>query len=235
MESVNLPISTSLRCSADRSVAVEDIDEGEELFTIPYDSVLSVENSAFRRNNIQHVQSLESWPALVLTLIYEYGQGNQSRWAPYLNLLPETLDTLMFWDEVELAELQASTVVDKIGKEDADKLFFQRLWPIAEAIPNVFGSYAPRFEGVGGKAEFLTLCHRMASLIFAYGFDLDPDISSEEEREISDDGSHMEEPPKGMVPLADLLNADGDLNNVTPSEVYQDSKLIQYAGSPGAR
>jgi hypothetical protein len=38
----------------------------------------------------------------------------------------------MYWTNDELAELQASAVVAKIGKQDADELFRDKLWPIVK-------------------------------------------------------------------------------------------------------
>lgn len=58
----------------------------------------------------------------------------------------------------------------------------------------------------------------MATLIMAYSFDLEAESSTSEEDETEDeeDGSSQSayELNKGMIPLADLFNADGDLNNV---------------------
>ncbi len=57
-----------------------------------------------------------------LDLIYE-GHGVQylprqenSAWKTYFKVLPHTFDTLMFWSQSELNELQASAVKDKVGK-----------------------------------------------------------------------------------------------------------------------
>ena len=59
------------------------------------------------------------WPSLILVLIYERLQGSSSSWAPYVNILPTDADfsTLMYWNEDELKELQASAIVDKIDKD----------------------------------------------------------------------------------------------------------------------
>lgn len=38
----------------------------------------------------------------------------------------------MYWSDKELAELQSSAVVAKIGKEEADEVFRGKLWPIVE-------------------------------------------------------------------------------------------------------
>jgi SET domain-containing protein 6 len=59
----------------------------------------------------------------------------------------------------------------------------------------------------------------MASVIMSYSFDLavpghtstSPDTHSDEEDGAEDNGHY-----KAMVPLADMLNADADRNNVCP-------------------
>ena len=195
-------------------MAVDDICEDEDLFTLPYSSTLTVENSTFYAQTHVHLETLQPWAALVLVLIFEHGQGSESPWWPYLSILPKKLDTLMFWSQEELLQLKGSTVLNKIGKAEADELFEMQLWPVAHSSATQFGWYSSIFARDLGRAEFLKICHRMASLIFAYGFDHDPDILSDVEKEAS--LQEDKEPTKiMMVPLADLLNADGDLNNVS--------------------
>ena len=65
-------------------------------------------------------------------MIYEHLRGSQSRWKQYLDVLPETFNTLMFWSEAELAELQGSAVRHKVGKTDADQTFRDQLVPIIQ-------------------------------------------------------------------------------------------------------
>lgn len=216
-------------------VAVEDIEEDEELFTIPSSSILTVENSDFYSSNQKHLQEIPPWAALALTLIYEHGKGPESAWGPYLNILPDELDTLMYWSQSELAELQASTVLDRIGRATANDLFEKQLWPIAKPVASQFGYHADSFVGIDGKADFLNLCHRMAALIFAYGFDLDLDVLSDEDWEELEPENTPNELKKGMVPLADLLNADGDLNNASQRQRHSSLKLISSTGSFGTK
>jgi SET domain-containing protein 6 len=53
-------------------------------------------------------------------MLYEYHNIPSSFWSAYFAVLPTEFNTLMFWNEDEVAELQASAVVGKIGKEGAD-------------------------------------------------------------------------------------------------------------------
>jgi len=109
-------------------------------------------------------------------------------------------------------------VLGKIGKQDADEAFKKCLLPVAQQNAELFGQHAQAFGSADAEIALLDLAHTMATLIMAYGFDLEAESSSSEEDEFEDeaDGSSQSayELNKGMVPLADLFNADGDLNNV---------------------
>ena len=83
--------------------------------------------------------------------------------------------------------------------------------------PDIFGDYAPVFRGLDAESVLLKLAHTMATLIMAYGFDLEveqPDTDSEDKE------SQDYRLPKGMIPLADMLNADGEYNNVSPLSAF---------------
>jgi SET domain-containing protein 6 len=152
-------------------------------------------------------------------MIYEYLQGASSRWKPYLDVLPEDFDTLMFWSESELQGLEGSAVVDKVGRDGADATFSEQLIPIIAQHADVFRT------GSRSNDALLALCHRMGSTIMSYAFDLEkPDTDgppkNDEEWEEEDDAAL----PKGMIPLADMLNADADCNNA--KLFYEDNKVV---------
>lgn len=85
-------------------------------------------------------------------MMWEESQGVNSTWNGYLADLPNQFDTLMFWSEDELAELQASTikgesiifisledliaVIDKIGRADAERDYMQIVYPIISVSPS---------------------------------------------------------------------------------------------------
>ena len=218
-ESVIMP-DRSPNCSlANRHlVAVEDIEEDEELFSIAHSDVLTVQNSGLQNVKPAMLEHLDAWNSLVLVMIYEDGLEAKSRWWPYLNILPRQFDTLIYWSPEELAELQGSAVLDKIGKKDADMSFKKSLLPAVTQDAQLFGRHALAFAGSNAEVALLELAHRMATLIMAYGFDLESGSNSSSEYGEDDgaDGSSQcaYELNKGMVPLADLFNANGDLNNV---------------------
>ncbi|KAK4696015.1 hypothetical protein P7C71_g1825, partial [Lecanoromycetidae sp. Uapishka_2] len=196
------------------SVAADDIDEDEELFSIARSTLLTVQSSGLQNAKADILESLDAWNALVLSLIYEDGLEKRSTWWPYLNILPSAFDTLMYWNASELAELQGSAVLDKIGKQDADEAFKKCLLPVVQQNSELFGKHSQAFGSADAEAALLSLAHRMATLIMAYGFDLEADGSSSEEDEADGSSQSAYELNKGMIPLADLFNADGDLNNV---------------------
>ncbi|KAL6713075.1 Ribosomal lysine N-methyltransferase 4 [Lecanora helva] len=195
-------------------VATKDINEDEELFSIPQSDVLTAQNSSLQRVKPALLERLDTWNALVLCMIHEDGQGQDSRWWPYLQVLPTEFDTLIYWSPSELAELEGSAVVDKIGKNEADAAFTKILLPLVQQNSELFGRYSKDFSSSNARAALLEVAHRMATLIMAYGFDLEAEAtSSDEEEEVDGSSQSAYELNKGMVPLADLFNADGHLNN----------------------
>lgn len=110
-------------------------------------------------------------------MLAEGSHGN-SKWAPYFAVLPRELDSLVFWSDSELVELQASTVVNKIGKASAEDMFSKYITPLGISNANI------------------EMCHRVSSIIMAYAFDI-PEKSKGDDIEhngddeddlVSDDG-----------------------------------------------
>ncbi|KAJ4988658.1 SET domain-containing protein [Stagonosporopsis vannaccii] len=199
-------------------VAAQDIAEHELLFRIPRAAILSVENSILS-NEIPAAtfETLGPWLSLILIMLYEYLNGDASNWAAYFAVLPTEFDTLMYWTEDELAELQASAVLGKIGKETANDMFLEQLIPVIKEFAPVFFAgddrASQRAEEMRDERN-LALMHRMGSLIMAYAFDVEPSVLN---KDVDEEGYASEDEdealPKGMVPLADMLNADADRNN----------------------
>ncbi|KAI8301372.1 hypothetical protein K4K61_008924 [Colletotrichum sp. SAR11_59] len=202
-------------------LATKDIPAETTLFTIPRRSIINVETSELPKKIPQvftgndgddedmENEPLDSWGSLILVMIYEFLQGAASPWKPYFEVLPEKFDTLMFWESSDLEHLKGSAVLSKIGKEEADEMFRSRILSVIAANPAVF---YPEGSSTLGEAELLQLAHRMGSIIMAYAFDLDNEEEPEQEEDdewIEDrDGKTM----LGMVPMADILNADAEFN-----------------------
>ncbi|BAE61849.1 unnamed protein product [Aspergillus oryzae RIB40] len=118
---------------------------------------------------------------------------------------------------VELQELQGSAIVDRIGKEGAEESILEMIAPIVRANPSLFPPVdgLASYDGDAGTQALLNLAHVMGSLIMAYAFDIEKpededDEGDDESGYVTDDEEQLS---KGMVPLADLLNADADQNN----------------------
>ncbi|EED12472.1 SET domain protein [Talaromyces stipitatus ATCC 10500] len=213
-------------------VARSDIQEGEDLFHLPQRVVLMVKTSPLNEILADELKNLGPWLSLVVVMIYEYSLGERSNWNQYFQVLPTKFDTLMFWSGEELSQLQASAVIHKIGKKDAEEDIFEKIIPLVRSHPDLF----PPVNGVmsydddAGAQALLELAHRMGSLIMAYAFDIE---KGEEEESEGEDGyltDDEEQLPKGMVPLADLLNADADRNN---ARLFQeDGALVMRAIKP---
>ena len=202
------------------AVAKEDIEQDEELFSIARSLVLTSENSSLPLDITKDLE--DPWPRLILAMLHEHANAH-SKWKPYLDILPTEFDTLMYWSAEELRSLEGSAVVHKIGKDSADKLFHDTLIPIIRNHKGVFGPLDCSDD------DIIALCHRMGSTIMAYAFDLEDSTAparNEEDgwEEDSDAGVTL---PKGMVPLADMLNADADLNNARL--FHEDGRVVMKA------
>lgn len=138
----------------------------------------------------------------------------------------------MFWQPQELAELQASAVVDKIGKLSAEESWKTSIIPIMLQHPDLFPLPTATTEE-DRTNQLIHLAHMAGSLIMAYAFDIDRDETNSQSGDEAPGEDNWEEdddeeavPIKGMVPLADMLNADADRNNVcTPSLTSRAAKL----------
>ncbi|KAJ4356962.1 Ribosomal lysine N-methyltransferase 4 [Ascochyta clinopodiicola] len=204
-----------------KEVAIKDIPQDCTLFTIPRSAIINVETSdlpkrlpkifetAFEEED-EDTEPLDPWESLILILLYEYLQGDASRWKPYLDVLPTTFDTPMFWSEAELKELDATVLTqEKIGKQASDEKFRSRIVPVVLQNPSIF---YPAGKDQLEQDQLLSLAHRMGSTIMAYAFDLD---NKEDDSEEEEDGWVVDTDAQtmlGMVPMADILNANADFN-----------------------
>ncbi|KAJ6498807.1 SET domain-containing protein [Mycena sanguinolenta] len=218
------------------AVALKDIPEGYVLFQIPRDILLSTETSTLPgligldrwRETKMHI----GWVGLIICMMWETAQGPKSKWSGYLDSLPKTFDTPMFWSDVELAELKGTSVVDKLGKADAEQDYTQKLLPLVQSRPDIF---PPETVPIHYTLE---IYHVMGSRILSRSFDVEKDESEDDtetdgaantslgsamdvdlpqeetESATGDDSEHADEDEEeeessgvSMVPLADMLNA----------------------------
>lgn len=214
----SLPFRTANLCA----VAIENVDEDEELFAIPRSLVLTTSTSSIPPEVLLPLSDVGSWPPLIVTIIYEYLRRERSPWYPYFQVLPTTFHSLMFWNDQELAQLQASAVVNKIGKSGAEASWKETIIPIMLEHPELFP--VPGATKQAKSDTLISLAHMAGSLIMAYAFDIDRDDEEKDKAKDASDASEQDdefeeddedEPLKGMVPFADMLNADADRNNVS--------------------
>jgi len=239
-------------------IAVEDIAEGEDLFTIPRDRVIAIDSDAEGSGAlVQRVPeladgTLDEWSALILYLMYHASKGEAFK--PYFDVIPAHFSTPMFWDEGEAEQLlQGSTLVEKIGRAEAEAGFRENILPVVEKYKDTV------FDGVDVSVDAF---HRVGSLIMSYSFDVDrikagssedkDDENAKEEDQASADENEDEVPGdeeeheeliieeefsddedddgpfKAMVPLADTLNAHSQLCNAH-LEQEDDGSLVMRA------
>ncbi|KAI1340761.1 SET domain-containing protein [Xylariaceae sp. FL0016] len=211
-------------------VATADIPEDTVLFNIPRDAIINTQTSelarripaVFATTGIEDVDNEadedgsetsgppDNWVSLILVMIYEYLQADKSRWKPYFDVLPSEFETLMWWSDEELGHLQASSIVAKIGKEEANGIFRAKVLPVIQEHADVI--YPEGAERLS-EDQLMSLAHCMGSTIMAYAFDLEKD---EDAMDADEEDEWMEDKDAqvlmGMVPMADILNADADFN-----------------------
>ncbi|CAM0143114.1 Ribosomal lysine N-methyltransferase 4 [Umbelopsis sp. WA50703] len=202
-------------------VAVKDIKEGDLLFSLPRKILLSEETSELA--NIPDVkeklQQLDGWAPLILCMMYE-SQRKQSFWKPYFDILPKEFSTPMFWEQKDLDELAGTSVIDKIGKDDAETLYKETLLPIIQSHPDVFDE----------NVHNVQLFHVCGSLIMAYSFHDELAVRTGqvgEKKEDDDVDSDDEEEDQGiiaMVPMADMLNHRTGFNN---ARLFHEPEALQ--------
>jgi N-lysine methyltransferase SETD6 len=183
--------------------------------------VLSVDNSILREHIAEALDNLDPWLASIVVMMHEWclaAEDKKSYWEPYFKILPmqsPDFAPLMYWQEESLQLLRPSPVLDRIGSKQAHDLFQENVKPFLVKWKDVFHPSLTR-EGQEHDRDFVfPLFNRVASIIMAYAFDLEKSEAKKQEDEegyVSDEEDEML--PKGMVPMADMFNANADLNNV---------------------
>lgn len=107
-------------------IATQDIQAGTILFSIPRPPIstsplLTIGTSDLlnKLSSSELGKISRNWIPLLTTMMWERARGydqsipSQTSWRPYFEMMPTEFDTLMFWSDEELKELQASTVLDR--------------------------------------------------------------------------------------------------------------------------
>ncbi|KAI6131503.1 SET domain-containing protein [Pisolithus croceorrhizus] len=132
------------------AVALCDIPADHTLFTLPRSLTLSTRTSPlpllFGIHKWRAHKLHKNWVGLILCMMWEDARAHDdvpcipgtAEWSPYMRTLPMTFHTPMFWSEDDLQELKGTAVVDKIGREDAERAYLETLLPAIEACPSLF-------------------------------------------------------------------------------------------------
>ena len=77
-------------------MAVEDLEDDEDLFSIAQSDCFTVQNSSLQKVKPHLLERLDSWDSRVLAMIFENGMGKKSSWWSCLQMLPTKFDTLIY-------------------------------------------------------------------------------------------------------------------------------------------
>ncbi|CAM9809509.1 unnamed protein product, partial [Phaeothamnion confervicola] len=94
-------------------VANREIKEGDELFALPIDLLLTKAKAQEVMGSEAITDDLGEYLAIALLLVNERGKGEDSFWKPYIDVLPTSQDVFptYVWAEEELALLEGSPVL----------------------------------------------------------------------------------------------------------------------------
>lgn len=196
-------------------MATRAIAEGELLFAVPRNRLFTLDTSklATEHGGDRLRAQFGEWTALMLAMMAEDGDKD-SPFRIYLDSLPRDFDTPIFWTDAELRELQASSVLSRIGRAEVDEQYAVAVRPWIELHAASFGHADTSLQAF----------HRMGSIIQSYAFDIerlrgdpgsevDESVHEDDELANSEDDEDDSELQKALIPLADLLNGDPVKNN----------------------
>ncbi|KAI0633526.1 SET domain-containing protein [Trametes polyzona] len=166
------------------AVALQDIPEDHTLFTIPRDLTLSTRTSslpALMGQAWKEHRLHEGWAGLILCMMWEESKGPDSKWSAYLAALPNQFDTPMFWGEEDLQELQGTAVVDKIGRDEAERDYHDKVVPAIKSRPDLFP------EEKSSQYFSLERYHLMGSRILSRSFHVEQWKGEHAEDEVEDE------------------------------------------------
>ncbi|KAJ3982773.1 hypothetical protein F5890DRAFT_1527670 [Lentinula detonsa] len=245
------------------AVALKNIEKERTLFTVPRSLILSIKTSSLPEKfgpKIWKECKLDTgWSGLILCMMWEDAQTLDSKWYHYLAILPTAFNTPMFWNDQDLKDLEGTPVVEKLGKEDAERDYHDKVLLALQRRPDLFPP-----ESIPNHYS-LERYHVMGSRILSRSFDIEhagtDDVTLEEElnnegdrsigsaMDVDDhnetagaedvsiqDGPLLEDEDENdainvsMVPVADLLNARFGSENA--KLFYEDKELKMITTKP---
>lgn len=231
---------TSIEGMGRGMLAEADIKEGEVLFVIPRKSLLNLQTTGLTDviRNIGGKQAMKSWsklqnegwvPLIVAMLWEDYHssmpldrlQGSLETWGPYFDLMPKVFFTPMFWPQEDLDHLKGTSIEDKLGKEDAEATYYEKVLPFVQSFPKVFGGVENNAREIRDYFS-LERYHMMASRILSRSFHVKRQLNvagrathhnNDKKEDEEDEEEHEDVRDISMVPMADMLNARSNSDN----------------------
>ncbi|KAH6914399.1 hypothetical protein BKA70DRAFT_1261294 [Coprinopsis sp. MPI-PUGE-AT-0042] len=158
------------------AVALRDLPEGHVLFTIPRLLTLSTRTSQLPEligfEEWKRLGLHQGWVGLILCMMWEVSRGSESKWSGYMAILPDQFSTPMFWSENELTELTGTSIIEKLGKEDAERDWETKVKPLVKDMPQLFLQ--------GEQFYSLEMYHIMGSRILSRSFTVEKWVDDEE-------------------------------------------------------
>ncbi|ORX40881.1 hypothetical protein BD324DRAFT_612434 [Kockovaella imperatae] len=204
------------------AVALQDLPEQTRLFSIPDKMILS--GYAGGLEEVLTAEELESlghgWARLILVMMREESKGESSSWAWYFRNLPKQFETPMFWSANDLEELKGTDIESRIGRDEAEQDYHDKIMPILRAHPDVFPPSSPHFtveayhlQGSRILSRSFTISHLRAVRAAGGVLGSGPGDSGARGADDEDSESEPEEWEEedwdvpAMMPMADMLNA----------------------------
>ncbi|KDR75090.1 hypothetical protein GALMADRAFT_248981 [Galerina marginata CBS 339.88] len=206
MDVVQLPLSEGGR----GAVALVDIPQNHVIFSVPRSLILTTRTCALSTKigpGAWRTFGLhQGWAGLILCMMWEAARGAESKWDAYFDMMPTQFNTPMFWNEDDLTELKGTSVVEKLGKDQAEKDYREKILPAIDSRPDLFP-----------KAEIptrysLEIFHIMGTRILSRSFTL-----ATEEDDDEDAGKRKDEEKAGENPPhpAGEVHGDEDIGNAS--------------------
>ncbi|KAF8160689.1 hypothetical protein B0H34DRAFT_697698 [Crassisporium funariophilum] len=221
------------------AVALKDIPEGHVVFSIPRSLILSTRTCTLpARFGVDAWKALglnQGWAGLILCMMWEAALGPGSKWATYFDILPRSFDTPMFWNADDLAELQGTSVVGKLGREQAAKDYGDKVVPAVRSRPDLFGSHDVE------TCYSLETYHLMGSRLLSRSFTLDkedeedqaPDVGNSSlgsAMDVDDTSPHNHSaPPSAAPPVNEEEEAEAEAEAEEAEEDGPEVVLVPLA------
>lgn len=183
-------------------IAQRPVNAGDEILNVPesvWINLAAVQNSSLGKA----CEGLKPWVAVALFLIHE-SSNPSSKWRPYLDSLPKSLDSPLFWSDEELAELVGTQLLGSVTGylEFLENEYNNLVEEVLEPNNKIFNPAVYTFDGF--KWAFGILRSRTFSPLTG------EDIA--------------------LVPIADLVNHGKGLGDGSPSWVRKGTSQFWNIG-----